>query len=157
MPGVPDVYQGCELADLSLVDPDNRRPVDYADRRARLARLDAGERPRDLDDEKLLVVSRALRLRRDHPEWFGAGSDYQPVPVDSRHAVAFSRSDRVVVVTARLSTGLPGDADATVALPPGSWWDVLSGSAYDGKATARGAAGHAAGGPAGPAGLGTSG
>jgi len=135
VPGVPDVYQGCELTDLSLVDPDNRRPVDYADRQARLARLDAGERPRDLDDEKLLVVSRAVRLRREHPEWFGAGSDYQPVPVASRHAVAFSRSDQVVVVTARLSTGLPGDADVTVALPPGSWWDVLSGSAYDGKAT----------------------
>jgi (1->4)-alpha-D-glucan 1-alpha-D-glucosylmutase len=135
VPGVPDVYQGCELTDLSLVDPDNRRPVDYADRQARLARLDAGEQPRDLDDEKLLVVSRAARLRREHPEWFGAGSDYVPLPVDSRHAVAFSRSDRVVVVTARLSTGLPGAADVTVTLPPGSWWDVLSGSAYDGKAT----------------------
>ncbi|MGN6246390.1 MAG: malto-oligosyltrehalose synthase, partial [Motilibacteraceae bacterium] len=71
MPGVPDVYQGTELVDLSLVDPDNPRPVDYARRRELLARLDSGERPRDVDEEKLLVVSRALRLRREHPEWFG--------------------------------------------------------------------------------------
>ncbi|MEJ2578098.1 MAG: malto-oligosyltrehalose synthase [Kineosporiaceae bacterium] len=76
MPGVPDLYQGCELTDLSLVDPDNRRPVDFAARAARLARLDAGEPPADLDDEKLLVTSRALRLRREHPDWFGpAGAD----------------------------------------------------------------------------------
>ncbi|GMA85226.1 hypothetical protein GCM10025868_04760 [Angustibacter aerolatus] len=52
LPGVPDVYQGTELVDLSLVDPDNRRPVDYAERRRRLAALDAGEAPGDVHDEK---------------------------------------------------------------------------------------------------------
>ena len=79
MPGVPDVYQGTELVDLSLVDPDNRRPVDYGLRRDRLARLDGGARPDDLDDEKLLVTSRALRLRREHPEWFvGEDTDVHP-------------------------------------------------------------------------------
>ncbi|MGN6613096.1 MAG: malto-oligosyltrehalose synthase, partial [Angustibacter sp.] len=57
-PGVPDVYQGTELVDLSLVAPDNRRPVDYADRRRRLASLEGGGAPSDLDDEKLLVTSR---------------------------------------------------------------------------------------------------
>ena len=76
MPGVPDVYQGSELVDLSLVDPDNRRPVDWTDS-ARAAR--AARRRRagafDLDDEKLLVTTRALRLRRDLPEVFvGEGS-----------------------------------------------------------------------------------
>ncbi|HXW43138.1 MAG TPA: malto-oligosyltrehalose synthase, partial [Streptosporangiaceae bacterium] len=82
MPGVPDVYQGCELAAFSLVDPDNRRPVDYARRRVLLAALDeagpgstAG--PGNLDAAKLHVTSRALRLRRDHPEWFAA--DYRPL------------------------------------------------------------------------------
>ncbi len=68
MPGIPDVYQGTDVIDLSLVDPDNRRPVDYASRRDRLARLDRGGEPRDLDDEKLLVTSRALRSRSDRAE-----------------------------------------------------------------------------------------
>ncbi len=83
LPGVPDVYQGCELVDLSLVDPDNRRPVDYADRRDRLARL-RDHPPRDLDDEKLLVTSRALRLRRELREVFGDESRY--VPLESTSA-----------------------------------------------------------------------
>jgi (1->4)-alpha-D-glucan 1-alpha-D-glucosylmutase len=92
MPGVPDVYQGCELVDLSLVDPDNRRDVDFADRRARLARLDAGHPPADLDDEKLLVTSRTLRLRREHPDWFvGPSTGYAPIPTSTGNAVAFAR------------------------------------------------------------------
>ena len=80
MPGVPDVYQGTELWDLSLVDPDNRRPVDYALRRKLLAALDGGEVPAvdETGAAKLLVVSRALRARRDHPEWFAG---YEPVEV----------------------------------------------------------------------------
>ena len=73
MPGVADVYQGTELMTLTLVDPDNRRPVQYDDRAVRLARLDEGEPTLDLDDEKLLVVSRALRLRRDHPRMVRRG------------------------------------------------------------------------------------
>ena len=132
IPGVPDVYQGCELTDLSLVDPDNRRPVDYAGRRDRLAALDQGSPPRDLDDEKLLVVSRALRLRREHPDWFGAASTYEPLDCSSPNAVVFARSGQVVVVTARLSLGLDDAADAMVSLPDGSWRDELSGSTYDG-------------------------
>ena len=73
MPGVADVYQGCELAGLSLVDPDNRRPVDFGHRRQLLAALDAGEAAAGLDAEKLLVTSAALRLRRRHPDWFTGG------------------------------------------------------------------------------------
>src|SRR5205823_8048395 len=72
MPGVPDVYQGSELWDSSLVDPDNRRPVDFELRRAMLARLADGPPPR-LDRSgaaKLLVVTRSLTLRRDRPEAF---------------------------------------------------------------------------------------
>ncbi|TDC44521.1 malto-oligosyltrehalose synthase, partial [Micromonospora sp. KC207] len=93
MPGVPDTYQGTELWDNSLVDPDNRRPVDFGVRRELLARLDAGARPavNASGAAKLLVVSRTLRLRRDHPELFAG---YRPVPARgpaAAHVVAFDR------------------------------------------------------------------
>ncbi|MGB8385396.1 MAG: malto-oligosyltrehalose synthase [Dermatophilaceae bacterium] len=135
LPGVPDVYQGAELVERTLVDPDNRQPVDYAERRRRLAALDAGAAPADLSDEKLLVTSRALRLRRQHPDWFGAGSTYEPVAATSPHAVAVARGrpgqlDVVAVVT-RLHEGLVtsgGFAQHTLALPDGTWRDVLAGS-----------------------------
>ena len=77
MPGVPDVYQGCELTGLALVDPDNRRPVDFTRGRELLAAARApGRRQPAGWTEKLLVTSAALRLRRAHPDWFAAG--YQP-------------------------------------------------------------------------------
>ena len=106
MPGAADVYQGCELAAFALVDPDNRRPVDYGRRRALLAAQDAGAAATDLDTEKLLVTSRALRLRRDHPDWFTSG--YAPVAADgpaAGHVVAFQRGDAITVAT-RLPVGL---------------------------------------------------
>jgi (1->4)-alpha-D-glucan 1-alpha-D-glucosylmutase len=135
MPGVADVYQGCELTALSLVDPDNRRPVDF-DRRGTLLRaLDAGDGtpPGGLDAEKLLVTSRALRLRRDHPDWFASG--YEPLRAEgpcAGHAVAFARGHAVTVAT-RLPRGLRrrgGWADTELPLPPGipAWRDVLTGS-----------------------------
>jgi (1->4)-alpha-D-glucan 1-alpha-D-glucosylmutase len=135
VPGVPDVYQGSELVDLRLVDPDNRGTMDYEARHERLRHLDGGGPPRDLDDEKLLVTSRALRLRRDHPEWFtGEHATYAAVPGSSPHAVAVARGDaegpKVVGVVTRLSAGLAaagGWADARVDLPAGSWRDVLTG------------------------------
>jgi (1->4)-alpha-D-glucan 1-alpha-D-glucosylmutase len=133
LPGVPDVYQGTELVDLSLVDPDNRRPVDYALRRERLTRLDSGASPRDLDDEKLLVTSRTLRLRRDHPEWFtGAHATYAAVPTSSDHALAVGRGDttgtRVVAVVTRLGERLRAEGgwgEARIDLPEGAWVDLL--------------------------------
>ncbi len=139
MPGVPDVYQGCELVDLSLVDPDNRRDVDFDDRRARLARLDAGAKPADLDDEKLLVTSRVLRARREHPEWFrGDGSAYVAIPTSTGNAVAFGRGVagaagpdvRAVAVATRLPVALDrhgGWGEHSLALPEGTWRDLLSG------------------------------
>jgi (1->4)-alpha-D-glucan 1-alpha-D-glucosylmutase len=128
MPGVPDIYQGTELVDLSLVDPDNRRPVDYGQRIERLAHLDAGARPRGLAEEKLLVTSKALRLRRQDPEAF-VGS-YKPLPTSSGHAVAFGRGDSVVTIATRLPVALyrlGGWGDSTVVLPDGDWKDVLTG------------------------------
>ena len=134
MPGVPDTYQGSEIVDLSLVDPDNRRPVDFAARAARLDRLDAGERPVDLDDEKLLVTSRALRLRRDLPAAF---TGYSVLPATSGHVVAFGRGSisdpvapAVITVATRLAAILErygGWRDDTVTMPPGEWVDVLTG------------------------------
>ncbi len=133
MPGVPDVYQGADLVDLSLVDPDNRRPVDYAARGKRLERLDGGGAPVDLDDEKLLVVSRALRLRRDRPASFGPGGGYTPMRTTSPHAIAFGRGGDVVTVATRLPETLAragGWTDAVVLLPEGRWTDVLTATTY---------------------------
>jgi (1->4)-alpha-D-glucan 1-alpha-D-glucosylmutase len=145
MPGVPDVYQGCEIVDLSLVDPDNRRDVDFDERRTRLARLDAGGKPADLDDEKLLVTSRVLRTRREHPDWFvGSGAVYVPVATSTGNAVAFGRGVDVgepgvdiaatdvsaVAVATRLPVALArhgGWGEHTIALPEGSWHDTLTG------------------------------
>jgi (1->4)-alpha-D-glucan 1-alpha-D-glucosylmutase len=134
MPGVPDVYQGCDLVDLSLVDPDNRREVDFADRRARLERLDAGKAPADLSDEKLLVVSRALRVRRDHAEWFGAASSYAAVTTSTPRAVAFIRGASVVSVVSRLVARAPGGDDETLDVPAGRWRNVFTDATYDGGA-----------------------
>jgi (1->4)-alpha-D-glucan 1-alpha-D-glucosylmutase len=133
MPGVPDVYQGTELWDFSLVDPDNRRPVDYALRRKLLADLDAGEVPAvdDTGGAKLLVVSRVLRARRDHPEWFDG---YAPVEVTgsaAAHVVAFDRGG-VVAVATRLPVSLAAEgwADTALQLPNGAWRDLLTGERF---------------------------
>ncbi|MFW3172010.1 malto-oligosyltrehalose synthase [Geodermatophilus sp. CPCC 206100] len=134
IPGVPDVYQGTELWDLSLVDPDNRRPVDYDLRRRLLARLDGGWVP-PVDAEgaaKLLVVSRTLRARREHPEWF---TGYEPVEATGTaagHVVAFDRGGAVTVAT-RLPVGLAdagGWGDTALQLPNGAWRDLLTGDRF---------------------------
>ncbi|MFK4761177.1 malto-oligosyltrehalose synthase [Microbacterium sp. ZW T5_45] len=134
-PGVPDVYQGSELWDLSLVDPDNRRPVDFAERAALLRQLDAdvarGIRPA-IDDTglaKLLVVSRALRLRRDNPELFAVhrGADVEGEAAE--HAIAVDRGG-VTVVATRLPVGLSrrgGWGDTILMRPDVSATDLLTG------------------------------
>jgi (1->4)-alpha-D-glucan 1-alpha-D-glucosylmutase len=134
LPGVPDVYQGTERVDLSLVDPDNRRPVDYDLRRDRLDALDGGAEPDGLDDEKLLVTAACLRLRREHPGWFtGPEATYSVVPTSSERAFAFGRGDAggvgVVLVATRLATGVERDGgwgEHAVTLPDGSWRDLLT-------------------------------
>jgi (1->4)-alpha-D-glucan 1-alpha-D-glucosylmutase len=132
-PGVPDVYQGDELWNLATVDPDNRRPVDFAHREQVLASvrtLDAAGAVRELLDggAKLWLIARLLEHRREHPEVFDTpihlGID--AVGSKARHALAFTRGDLVVVVP-RLVIGLAdGWADTTLELPPGTWHDVLS-------------------------------
>ncbi|MGH3787550.1 MAG: malto-oligosyltrehalose synthase, partial [Pseudonocardiaceae bacterium] len=131
MPGVPDTYQGGELWDLSLVDPDNRRPVDFTARADLLARIDRGWLP-EIDDSgaaKLLVVSRTLRARRDHPERFTGYTPLRATGPAASHAVTFARNG-VVAVATRLPVGLAarGGWDETVLpLPEGSWTDAFTG------------------------------
>jgi (1->4)-alpha-D-glucan 1-alpha-D-glucosylmutase len=140
-PGVPDVYQGTELFEYSLVDPDNRRPVDWTARHELLARLDDGWLP-DIDAEgaaKLLVTAGALRLRRYRPEVFAG---YRPLHAEgpaAEHAVAFQRSPALVAVATRLPVGLAargGWGDTVLPLPDGAsdWYDVITGAAVDGSA-----------------------
>jgi len=135
MPGVPDVYQGSELWDDSLVDPDNRRPVDFAFRHAALTALTTPPAVDDTGLAKLWVTSRALRARRDRPELF---TGYTPLLVDGPkqdHLVAFDRGGAITLAT-RLPAGLSasgGWGDTTLILPPGSYRDVFTGAGYDGK------------------------
>ncbi|CAN5578993.1 hypothetical protein BH20ACT17_BH20ACT17_07190 [soil metagenome] len=123
VPGVPDVYQGDELIDLSLVDPDNRRPVDWDARRAALDELRAGAAP-TRQTMKLHVISRALDLRARRPEAFeGAYTPLQAGP----DVVAFTRGggDVLVVVELRSAPGALLDARA------GRWRDVLTGGEHE--------------------------
>jgi len=139
-PGVADVYQGTELWDHSLVDPDNRRPVDFAARRALLARLDEGWLP-GVDDEgadagaaKLLVTSRTLRLRRDRPDLFTRYTPLEAVGAASAHAIGFDRGGAIAVAT-RLPVGLAasgGWRDTAVLVPSGRWRDAFTGAEFDG-------------------------
>ena len=147
-PGVPDIYQGTELWDLSLVDPDNRRLVDYALRAHLLYEVDqvadaAGAAAlvaaKDDGRIKLLVTSRALRYRRDNPKLFAQGG-YTPITAEGKHAdniVAFARSQgaqQAVVVVSCLLTRLARGADPvtpTGAVWAGSWLPVPGATAGD--------------------------
>jgi (1->4)-alpha-D-glucan 1-alpha-D-glucosylmutase len=113
LPGVPDVYQGSELGDLSLVDPDNRRPVDFDAAEASLA---------DGSNPKQALTARALRLRRDRPELFTAYTPLVAQGPAADHVVAYDRGGAVVVAT-RLPLGLAragGWRDTTVTLTDGT-------------------------------------
>ena len=135
-PGVPDTYQGSELWDLSLVDPDNRRPVDYDLRREMLSELQRGMdveqivRRMDIGLPKLWVAHSALSLRREHPAWFGAQAAYRPIVAEgskSDHLVGYQRGDCVAVLVPRWPLKLNGSwAATTVELTPGAWKNVLT-------------------------------
>jgi (1->4)-alpha-D-glucan 1-alpha-D-glucosylmutase len=128
VPGLPDIYQGDELWALSLVDPDNRRPVDWDARREALAALRDGAPP-TADTIKLQLVVAALDLRRRRPEPFSSGN-YTPVPAGD-DTVAFLRGTDVLVAVAIRdgATGVSG-----WELPPtaaGRWRDALTAEEYD--------------------------
>jgi (1->4)-alpha-D-glucan 1-alpha-D-glucosylmutase len=127
VPGVPDVYQGTELWDDSLVDPDNRRPVDYARRRQEL---------KSLQHTKIRVVQAALQSRRARPDSFLRGG-YRPVlavGAAADHVVAFRRGDDVLVAVTRWTVHLEqtGWGDTVIELPDGGWTDALTGAAVTG-------------------------
>jgi (1->4)-alpha-D-glucan 1-alpha-D-glucosylmutase len=134
VPGVPDIYQGTELWDFSLVDPDNRRPVDFDRRHELLAEFTA--KPASVDTAKELLASKedgriklyvtrvALACRKEHPDLFQEG-EYEPVDVEGAkadHAVAYARSydgQRLVIVVPRLIGGL---IDQPQDVPTGAIW-----------------------------------
>jgi (1->4)-alpha-D-glucan 1-alpha-D-glucosylmutase len=139
-PGVPDMYQGGELWDLSLVDPDNRRPVDYA-LRARLlnemSTMNAAQVIERMEHglPKMWVVNKALALRNERPEWFGAEAAYTPVAAQGpqhERVIAYLRGDRVLTVVPRWTHGEAAWGNTELALPVGRWLSVLTDEVFAG-------------------------
>jgi (1->4)-alpha-D-glucan 1-alpha-D-glucosylmutase len=134
LPGIPDTYQGSEVVNLTLVDPDNRRPVDFDDLRLRVEDL-VRHGPRDLDDEKLYLTVRTLALRKELRDFFGDGGHYAPLRSTTRHVVGFTRGDEVAVLVTRAPRRLEaagGWEHQTVSLPDGLWRDELTDTLYEG-------------------------
>jgi len=139
-PGVPDMYQGGELWDLSLVDPDNRRPVDYGERSRLLKEMQSLEVAEVLarGDEglpKLWVVHKALLLRKEHRDWFGPAAEYASLVVDgaeTERVIAYRRGQRVVAVVPRWSHAANAWGETTVEVPEGRWRNRLTGVEFEG-------------------------
>jgi (1->4)-alpha-D-glucan 1-alpha-D-glucosylmutase len=133
---MPDVYQGSERWEQSLVDPDNRRPVGFDAADALLARIDDGWLP-DIDSSgavKVLVTSRALRLRRDRPELFTTYRPLVATGAQADHAIAFDRGGAIAIAT-RLPIGLAaagGWQDTTIDLGGQRMRDELTGAEHTG-------------------------
>ena len=134
-PGVPDIYQGNELWALDLVDPDNRRPVDYDRRRGLLAELPGltVKQVWERIDEglpKLWTIYHALKTRRQYPASFGEHSAYTPLYASGdkrRHLIAYLRGKAVAVLAPRLVWQLGADWSNTyLEIPEGSWRNVLT-------------------------------
>jgi (1->4)-alpha-D-glucan 1-alpha-D-glucosylmutase len=144
VPGVPDFYQGTELWDLSLVDPDNRRPVDF-ELRSELVRRCAGLSAADVLEEwdsglpKLWLTTRVLALRRERPADFSAESPYQPLVAQGAHLgnlLAFRRGENLIAVVPRFTLSVGGDwGDTLLPLPRGEWKNYLTGATLQGPAS----------------------
>jgi (1->4)-alpha-D-glucan 1-alpha-D-glucosylmutase len=140
-PGIPDFYQGTELWDLSLVDPDNRRPVDYKLRRkllGELPHLSASEVLRRSNEglPKLWTIHHTLRLRREKPDAFGDEGAYIPLRASGKaadHVIGYLRGDNVAVLAPRLVLKLNGEwADTSIPLPERRWKNQFTGQTLDG-------------------------
>jgi (1->4)-alpha-D-glucan 1-alpha-D-glucosylmutase len=139
-PGVPDLYQGTELWTLQLVDPDNRRPVDFDERKRALAQVKSLSpssiwQRADEGLPKLWVTYAALHLRHRHPESFAARGSYAAVHARGPlacHVVAFQRGDDVMTIVPRLATRAGGRwRGTTIPVGPGVWHNVLIGKRVD--------------------------
>jgi (1->4)-alpha-D-glucan 1-alpha-D-glucosylmutase len=135
-PGVPDFYQGTELWDLSLVDPDNRRPVDFglrAEMLARVRQLGAAEVLADWDSgmPKLWMTARVLDVSKQRSDDFSAGSKYQPLVAQGSHLarlLAFRRGENLIAVVPRFTLTLGGEwGDTRLPLPGGAWRNTFTG------------------------------
>jgi (1->4)-alpha-D-glucan 1-alpha-D-glucosylmutase len=140
-PGVPDLYQGGELWDHSLVDPDNRRPVDYTHRYNLLKELRSGltiDQVTARMEEglpKMALIRAALHLRRHNPLWFGANAEYAALHATgakAKNVLAYRRGNNVVTVVPRLTLNLTGWEDTTLELPEGRWRNQLTGEVLNG-------------------------
>ncbi len=141
-PGVPDRYQGSELWNLTLVDPDNRGEVDYETRRSMLAELENGMKVEEILKRldcglpKLWVIYKSLHLRREKPEWFGAEADYAPLLAEGakkEHVVAYLRAGCVATVVPRWNVKRGSTwAGTAMALPDGRWRNMLTGDVLRG-------------------------
>ena len=140
MPGVPDVYQGTEEFRPLLVDPDNRRPVDFVHLASQLGRVTGRSKTRNLSEEKHRLTARALHARVNHAGAFvGEFAGYVPLPSSSGHAVVFARTEderaAVITVATRLALELEklgGWGEHTVTLPEGHWRDAFTGVEVEG-------------------------
>ena len=142
-PGVPDFYQGSELWDLSLVDPDNRRPVDF-ELRSRLLEqcraLSAEEAVADWDSglPKIWMTMRLLALRRRRKGDFLPQSRYQPLVAQGTHLgnlLAFRRGENLIAVVPRFSMTVDGDwSDTLLPLPRGVWVNAFTDARLQGSA-----------------------
>jgi (1->4)-alpha-D-glucan 1-alpha-D-glucosylmutase len=141
-PGIPDTYQGSEIWDLSLVDPDNRRPVDYDLRRRLLSEipnLGIDEVWQRIDEglPKLWTIYHALQARRMHASAFADGAAYQPLRASGEkadHLLAYMRGDEMIVMLPRLTMTLDSNwRDTSLQIPCGKWRNQLSGAVYNGS------------------------
>ncbi|MDF2798217.1 MAG: maltooligosyl trehalose synthase [Devosia sp.] len=135
VPGVPDIYRGAEDWEQSFVDPDNRRDLNFAGLRERLTQARAGSG--SAADDKMVLTTALLQLRRAHPELLLAGA-YEPIATGSEQVLGFARAsgNERLIVLADLSPGHTGQAAAAVALPAGQYRDVMTGETVAGQAGA---------------------
>jgi len=137
-PGVPDIYQGCEVWQRTLVDPDNRGSVDYEMRLKLLenvVRMDASDawKERESGALKVFVIQRVLQLRRERPELFATDATYAGLPVGpSGEALAFSRGAEMVTVARRACAPGVAFGEDRLQLPAGTWHDQLGGMQWSG-------------------------
>ncbi|MBA3237675.1 MAG: malto-oligosyltrehalose synthase [Parachlamydiaceae bacterium] len=142
-PGIPDIYQGTELWNLTLVDPDNRTTVDFNLRRNLLEKLHDTNQPEEimnmLDEglPKLYLIQKTLHLRQTRPELFDSKATYQPLFAQGskvNHVIAYTRGEEAVTIVPRFQMSLDGKwANTQLKLPKGKWKNIFSGDEFDGN------------------------